>query len=319
MIVNFDEYLVESLINETVLNEELDLSKIQDIVDKVRDKGETISKLIKRFNETNNMTTKKYLSTILVLLFIGNLVMKSSIWSDTPGGNSVDKIATKLASEKTIDIKMVSDAAKTISMKTANKISTIPLDIKKIKAPLDETMSKIGIDVSKAVASNSVKNFIKNHEKLKLKAYYIGDDRITIGYGHSANQYKSPYKVGDEITKEKAEKLFVEDIIKAENGVRRLFEDWSNDGININITQGMFDSMVSMAFNMGVTGFRNCDFLHDLKGKDYLTAAEKIKITKVTSTVTDKDGKKKTVKMPGLIDRRAREYSLFIRDLLKYV
>jgi GH24 family phage-related lysozyme (muramidase) len=77
----------------------------------------------------------------------------------------------------------------------------------------------------------------------------------------------------------------------------------------------MFDAMVSMAFNMGVYGFVTCDFLEDLKNKDYTTAAEKIKTTRINGKVKNSKGKWETVEMPGLLDRRLIEYELFSKDI----
>ena len=50
-------------------------------------------------------------------------------------------------------------------------------------------------------------NHIKNEEKLKLKAYQIGDGMITVGYGHAERVGDSKYKLGQEISKEEAERM----------------------------------------------------------------------------------------------------------------
>ena len=56
-------------------------------------------------------------------------------------------------------------------------------------------------------------NHIKNEEKLKLKAYQIGDGMITVGYGHAERVGDSKYKLGQEISKEEAESSSHGDLI----------------------------------------------------------------------------------------------------------
>jgi lysozyme len=102
---------------------------------------------------------------------------------------------------------------------------------------------------------------------------------------------------------EEAEKLFKNDLKRKEEGVRRMLLQWEEDGYNVDITQSMFDAMVSMAFNMGVSGLRTTDFIQYLKQKDYEVAAELIKSTRVNS------------KFPGLINRREDEHNLFIKEM----
>ena len=148
--------------------------------------------------------------------------------------------------------------------------------------------------------------FIKEHEKLKLEAYEIGDGMVTIGYGHAEPIQTSRFKKGDKITIEEANKLFMEDLKKAEDGLRRLFTMWNDQGINVMISQHMWDSMVSMAYNMGVGGLRSTDFVLSLKDQNYIEAADSILSS----------GVKKADKFPGLINRREAEKELFLKNLL---
>jgi lysozyme len=141
---------------------------------------------------------------------------------------------------------------------------------------------------------------IKNHEKLKLQAYSIGDGMITIGYGHATPVPESKYKVGDKISIKTANKLFIEDMNIAAKGVRRIFEEWKEQGINVKLTQNQYDVMVSMAFNMGLTNFRTSKFIQLIKKNKLTRAASKIKTTGIRDNY------------PGLAERRMDEYKKFI-------
>lgn len=307
MIVNFEDYLFEELLNESLINEELNLDKINNIIKKISNKGQAILKLIKKINDSDNFLQRKHLATILVILFFGNLVIKNNRWNEASAIN-IERAAIEVAKEinSTMDIKKIENIAKPILV--SNNLDNLTLK----KPPFENIPS---IDLSIAKISNSVKEFIKEHENLRLTAYSIGDGMVTIGYGHAEPEDKSKYKVGDDISQQKAEQLFNMDIKEAEDGVKRLLKYWDDNDIDVKITQSMFDSMVSMAYNMGVSGFRSSEFVQHLKNKDYLAAAEKIKTTRVTAKVKDENGNYVMVEMPGLLDRRLRESELFIKDI----
>lgn len=152
--------------------------------------------------------------------------------------------------------------------------------------------------------SNEGLDFIRDHEKLRLTGYSIGDGMVTIGWGHAEPVGTSQYAVGQTITEYEAEKLFRRDIKKVENGIRSLFEKWIGQGLDIKISQHMWDSMISMAYNMGVNGLRGSDIVQALKQEDYLTAADSILTTRVDP------------KFPGLEIRREAEKEMFLRDLV---
>lgn len=147
--------------------------------------------------------------------------------------------------------------------------------------------------------------FIKDHEKFVPVAYDLGDGKITIGYGHAEPKTVANFKVGDEISENDAAKLFRLDIKEAENGVRRLFKMWEEQGLDVKVSQHMWDSMVSMAFNMGVNGFRGSEIVQYLKKENYFQAANKIPDTKIENAD----------EFPGLIQRRELEKDLFLKDL----
>jgi len=269
----YDDIYYFNVLNESILNERFDIQKLQDIISKIKNKTAILHKFINKFNETKDFSLKKHISAILIMLFLMNFVGHNSIFSET----ELSAMSNKVAKENKID----------------------PVKLEKLIKNTEKTY----IDYKTAKASEEVKNFIKEHEKLRLTAYAIGDGKITIGYGHTYPETSSPYNVGDKIDLHTAEKLFNHDIAIAENGIKRMLSQWEKQGIKINIDQSMFDAMVSMAYNMGISAFRQTEFVQLLKKGDYETAAEKIKTTKVSA------------KFPGLVNRRQQEYDLFTQNI----
>lgn len=145
-----------------------------------------------------------------------------------------------------------------------------------------------------------------------LTAYDINDGAFTIGYGHAIfpgenegydflpryNKIK-PNKTS--ITKKQAEILLKDDIQEAEKIINKILDDWESQGIKPQITQGMYDSMVSMAFNMG-RGIRMSDFIQAVKRGELDLAKELILQT--SSHLFDN--------YPGLKSRREKEYKMFV-------
>ena len=105
-----------------------------------------------------------------------------------------------------------------------------------------------------------------------LKAYKDTKGIWTIGYGHTGPEVKNGLK----ITKDDALKLLYSDAKEAADCVRRIFKEWKQKELPHQITQGMFDALVSLVFNAGCDGVRTSDFIQDMKNGDYDVAAEKI-------------------------------------------
>jgi antitoxin component YwqK of YwqJK toxin-antitoxin module len=147
---------------------------------------------------------------------------------------------------------------------------------------------------------------IMDEEQPKLVAYSLGDGKITIGYGHAEPVETTKLKVGDKITKEQAKIYLKQDLKIAADGVRRMFRDWKKQNKNYKVTQDMFDALVSMAFNIGVSGLRNTTFVDYLRDGNYKTAGKLIKQTKINNDT-----------FPGLEKRRNRESDMFLSYLSK--
>jgi len=142
---------------------------------------------------------------------------------------------------------------------------------------------------------------ITNKGEPVLKAYKLGDGMITVGWGHAERTINSQFKPGQEITRQQAEKLLSADIAESERGLNIILDDWKEQGIELKITQPMYDAMVSMIFNMGIGNFRKSDFIQLVKNGDYEMAAERILTTNVS--------------YPGHVPRREKESKLFSKGL----
>ena len=137
-------------------------------------------------------------------------------------------------------------------------------------------------------ASSKALELIKQFEGLRLKAYHCPGGVWTIGYGHT-----SGVKSGMVITKAQAEEFLLSDIA--------VFEKAVNDQ-NLDLTQNMFDALVSFTFNVGVGNFKRSTLLC------------KIKVNKWDNSIMDEFLRwvySKGRVLPGLQRRRLAEMKLY--------
>jgi len=132
--------------------------------------------------------------------------------------------------------------------------------------------------------SNWLMDFIKYEEgdpKKKgepvLTSYKKAGDVWTIGYGHTTGDNVPKVTPGMTITKDTAESIMRNDLTYSADCVRRIFKEWEGKGINVPITQNMFDVLVSLVFNAGCSSVRMSDFIQSLKKGKYKKTAEQIK------------------------------------------
>lgn len=131
------------------------------------------------------------------------------------------------------------------------------------------------------------KGMIQAFEGLRTKAYIDSAGVRTIGYGHA-------YWTGaDEISREDANLLFTQDIVRYEQHVNK----WD---CTYHWTQNEFDAMVSFAFNVGSINQLTAD------GR-----RSKAEIAKKMLKYVNSGGKKLT----GLVERRVKERDLFVGKL----
>lgn len=154
--------------------------------------------------------------------------------------------------------------------------------------------------------SETAKRFIKNKEGLRLEAYSCPSNVLTIGYGHTGCNVYS----GMKITKEEAERLFKLDLVVHENNVNKL--------VKVPLTQGQFDALVSLEYNIGYGNFKSSSILRLVNGKRYKEAGQRFLFENPNAKTPEQKYKgcwvfseQKKV-LPGLVLRRREEQKMFM-------
>lgn len=139
---------------------------------------------------------------------------------------------------------------------------------------------------------------IKGYEKLRLEAYRCQAGVWTIGYGHTG----ADVKPGLIITEERAEELFKQDLELFSIKVHRILVDKRCRRL---VNSNQFAALVSLAFNIGVQGFKDSTVVRKLGELSFDKAAEAFMLwnkVKIEGALTVSD---------GLINRRKAEVELF--------
>lgn len=139
------------------------------------------------------------------------------------------------------------------------------------------------------------KQFIKDHEGLRLNVYRDAVGIMTIGWGHTSDE-KYPVTTKMKITKSMAETLLVHDIREAEAGINNL--------VSVPMNGNQYGALVSFVFNVGIDGFRGSSLRRAIN-KNAGSAA----ITRAFNLWVKGGKPKRTIK--GLVKRRAEEAALF--------
>ncbi|MGX2388187.1 lysozyme [Klebsiella pneumoniae] len=135
-------------------------------------------------------------------------------------------------------------------------------------------------------------DLIKQFEGYSSKAYpdpATGGAPWTIGYGTTKG-----VKPGMVITAQQAEKMLRDDVAKFESGVSSL--------VTAPTTQGQFDAMVSLAYNIGLGNFGKSTLLKKHNARCYTCAADQFRVWNRAN------GKV----MNGLTKRRAAERQVYM-------
>jgi GH24 family phage-related lysozyme (muramidase) len=135
---------------------------------------------------------------------------------------------------------------------------------------------------------------IKEFEGCELEAHKVGGI-WHIGIGHSSTSGKQPIpEEGMTITAEEAEAILGADLLE--------YEILLANEVEVDLTQGQFDALISIAFNKGPTWFRKSALLKAVNAQDWDRAA--LAILAEHPGVTHKFYK-------GLARRRKAEAALF--------
>jgi lysozyme len=129
---------------------------------------------------------------------------------------------------------------------------------------------------------------IKQFEGLSLKAYLCPARVWTIGYGTTRG-----VKPGQVISEEEAEAMLRADVARFAQGVA--------ERLQVPVTQGQFDALVSLAYNIGLAAFGKSTLLRLLNDSKYALAAAQF----------PRWNKAKGRVLPGLTKRRAAERAMF--------
>lgn len=135
---------------------------------------------------------------------------------------------------------------------------------------------------------------IKRYEGYSEKAYKCPAGIWTIGYGNTTWEDGTPVKKGDTITKEKAEALLNNYLIK---NVRPKIAD-------LKLTTYQNEALESLIYNIGWSAFAKSKCYKAIKNKDWGTAFNNWDWI---------SGGGKVLK--GLIKRRAEEIALFFTEI----
>lgn len=165
----------------------------------------------------------------------------------------------------------------------------------------------VGNDATVMKASQQFWDMIKEFEGLPnkrkngvkvpaLKSYKDSRGIWTIGYGHTGINTGTKVTPDMKISETEATALLYEDAKIAANCVRRMANEWKNKGVNYTFTQGQFDALVSIVFNVGCDGMRTSEFIQELKKGNDKKAGEMIK----------------TFALTGGKDRREKESEIFL-------
>ena len=153
--------------------------------------------------------------------------------------------------------------------------------------------------------SEAGKKFIKLKEGLRLNTYKCSSNVSTIGYGHTGSDVQPNMT----ITKEEAERLFSMDLYVHENNVNKL--------VKVPLTQGQFDALVSLEFNIGYGSFKSSSILRLVNEKRYNEACKRFLFENPNAKTPEEkykgcwvfNNQKKVV--AGLVQRRKEEQEIF--------
>ena len=166
---------------------------------------------------------------------------------------------------------------------------------KLIATAYDDLNDVLGIATDEMHVSPSGVDLICNFEGLRLKAYDDGVGVWTIGYGTTKYPNGIRVKKGDTCTLDQA-KAYMQNDLKA-------FEQTVNSAVKVPVSQNQFDALVSLAYNIGSTAFKNSTLVKRLNEGNYKAAANQFDVW------VNAGGKR----MQGLVNRRAAEKALFLK------
>lgn len=151
-------------------------------------------------------------------------------------------------------------------------------------------MVKIRKSIIAIVVSTAGIGGIALHEGFRENAYIpIPGDKVTIGYGSTTYEDGSKVKMGDKITRQKAEELLGNKV--------NMFERQVKSCVKVPLAQNEYDAFVSLTYNIGGQAFCSSTLVKKLNTYDYEGACNEIL----------KWDKFRGKPLPGLTKRRQQE------------
>ena len=146
--------------------------------------------------------------------------------------------------------------------------------------------------------SQSGRQFLKSKEAWRSKAYQDEKGVWTIGWG-----FTKGVKPGDTMTQAEGEIRFNSELREYEQGV-------FNGTKDVETTQGQFDAMVILAYNIGVAGFSTSTVLRQHRAGNYTAASRAFGLWNMVTV--EVNGKKVKRESNGLTNRRREEANMYL-------
>lgn len=138
--------------------------------------------------------------------------------------------------------------------------------------------------------------FLIKEEGVKLSSYLDVANVWTIGTGFTYYEDGTPVKEGDKITAKRNESLFKRIVLNFENNL--------NKKLKTSVNQNQYDALISLSFNIGISGFNNSSALKAINVNPNDPQIKKLIELWRFATV-------KGEKKPVLLARRKRETDLY--------
>ena len=227
----------------------------------------------------------------IILGSIGGIPQSSSSDVATDDGTIKIKIDGEVKQTTTQSNVLLDSSGNAVLDSSGNPVITTLVDE---DAPLENT-NKLK-RASEFLPSSNCVALIKRFEGLKLQAYQDSVGIWTIGYG-TTRINGVPVQPGMTITQQQAEQYLLDDL-------NRDFVPAVHTSTRALVTQSMFDSLCSFAYNVGGGNLRKSTLLKDLNSNKYLDAAAGF-------SQWNKAG---GVVLQGLVNRRIAEKDLFLNE-----
>ena len=140
-------------------------------------------------------------------------------------------------------------------------------------------------------------DLIREFEGLRLTAYLCPAGIPTIGYGHTEGVSLADVRQGRTISREEAEELLRQDLVRAERVV--------SDLVRVELTQARFDALTSFVFNLGRARLARSTLLARVNRGDFAGAEKEFRRWVYA------DGKV----LSGQVRRRAAEAKIFAGEV----